>query len=219
MAKGLTPEAIEQAEFPTALRGYDKDEVEAYLRRVAAEHRRLLTQSEAPKPSSEKPYQRLGQDVGDLLQQAKDTADRMKQRAEEEAARLKEEAKKAVKEMRDKAKQDAQQIKQTADYEAREKLKDAERRLSGLKVTEDKARERLDELRTRFRQVLDQLEQLFGERTESAPGATASGSADAPEQVKADANGSAEQQPPASEGNVVIHIDAESEEAPVTTTS
>src|SRR5215213_9540237 len=136
MARDLTPEAIEQAEFPTALRGYDKDEVEAYLRRVAVEHRRLLAQTEPAKPASEKPYQRLGQDVGDLLQQARDTADRMKQRAEDEATRLKDEAKKAVKEMKDKAKQDAQQVKQAAEYDAREKLKDAERRLTALKANE-----------------------------------------------------------------------------------
>jgi DivIVA domain-containing protein len=156
----MDPDAIAQAEFSTALRGYDREEVDAYLRKVAVEHRRLLAATTSPKPGPEKPLQRFGQDVGDLLQQAKDVADRMKQRADEEGGRLREEAKKFAKEMKEKAKHDAQQIKQAAEYEASERTKDAQRRLAELSGMEAKAKERLDELRARFRTVLDQLESL-----------------------------------------------------------
>ena len=40
----LSPEDIEQAHFLVALRGYDKDQVDTFLRRVADEQRTLLRQ-------------------------------------------------------------------------------------------------------------------------------------------------------------------------------
>ena len=223
MATGVDPEGIERADFPTALRGYDKDEVDAYLRQLAAEHRRLVAASRSAK-APDKPYHRFGEEVGELLQHAKDVADRIKQRAEEDAARRREDAKKAVREMRDKAKREAQQIKQAAEYEAKARLEGAERRLSELRGSETKARERLDELRERFRTVLDQLEQLA-----LARGAGIAPEAVAPEAVASEGEGGeAAEQPDATaaaqeeapkKDNVVIRIDAESEEAPVSAPS
>ena len=216
MAAGIDPEAIEQAEFPTALRGYDKVEVDAYLRRVAVEHRKLLAAARSA-PAPDKPYHRLGQDVGELLQHAKDVADRIKQRAEEEATRRREEAKKVVRETKDKAKREAQQTKEAAEYEAKEKLKDAQRRLTELQATETKARERLEELRERFRTVLEQLEQLALAR--GAAGAQVA----VPSEEPADRSGEKPPDEAASpergpkKDNVVIRIDAESEEASVST--
>ena len=219
MARGVTPEAIERADFPTALRGYDKEEVDAFLQEVAAEHRKLAAAASSATTGADKPYQRFGQDVGELLQQAKDFADRLKQRGEEEAGRLREEAKKAARETKERTKKEAEEIKASAEYSASERIKDAERRVKELNAAEAKAKEHLEDLRGRLRAILDQVEEMGGAaRPKATQEQGAAPVADAREAETTDADG----RPEGAEGtearateNVVLRIDAESKEAPV----
>jgi cell division initiation protein len=203
MAKGVSPEAIEKTDFPTSLRGYDKEEVDAYLRMVAAEHRKLLEASRTARTGSDKPYHRLGEDVGELLQHAKDSSDRLKERAEEDAARVREEAKKVAKETKEKARKDAKEIREAAHYEASERIKDAQRGVDELRKTEAAISERLEEMRAGLRAVLEQLDGAAA--ADEAPKLTIEEPA---------AEGGAEDKPAK-----VIVIDAESEQSPASTPS
>src|SRR3989337_1323436 len=59
----ITPEDIETASFTVAIRGYDKQEVEAFLADTA-DHVRVLTEA------SGSAYVDLGEEMGELLQHA-----------------------------------------------------------------------------------------------------------------------------------------------------
>jgi DivIVA domain-containing protein len=157
MSSDVSPDAIESAEFSTALRGYDKDEVDAFLRLIGSEHRRLLESSRATRDNNEKPYQSLGADVGELLQHAKDAADGLRLKAEEDSARIREEAKKAAAGTRERVDKEAQKIREAAEYDASQRTKDTERRLEDLRGIETSITSQLDELRGRLQSVIDQL--------------------------------------------------------------
>lgn len=47
------PEEIESRRFVPAFRGYDRDEVETFLRAVAADYRRLMQRASAQPPSDD----------------------------------------------------------------------------------------------------------------------------------------------------------------------
>src|SRR5918992_594028 len=79
MKESVSPDQIERATFGMTLRGYDRDEVDIFLRRVADELR------ESQRLRSEKLYENLGDEIGTLLQHAKDNADAMTKQAEEDS--------------------------------------------------------------------------------------------------------------------------------------
>ncbi|CAN5692293.1 hypothetical protein BH24ACT26_BH24ACT26_22920 [soil metagenome] len=203
MSKDVSVEAIETAEFSTSLRGYDKDEVDAFLRMVGAEHRRLLEAGRTVSNNQEKPYHRLGADVGELLQHAKDSADALKRKAEEDCARMREEAKKSVAAAKEKAEKHAQEIRKAAEYDASERAKDAQRRLEELKAIEASINEQLEELRGRLSSVLDQLTGTAGpDAASTVPAPETDGSPDEGPETPAERE-EGEQR--------VIRIDAETE--------
>lgn len=78
----LAPKDIESKEFSVALRGYEKEEVEAFLRAIAADYRAALGEGN---------YEAIGSEIGQILQSASDSVSAMKARTDAEiAARLKE---------------------------------------------------------------------------------------------------------------------------------
>ncbi|MDQ3619417.1 MAG: DivIVA domain-containing protein [Actinomycetota bacterium] len=83
MSDDITPEAINSASFSSTLRGFDKDEVHAFLATVA--QRVASLQDEA-----ENAHLNLGERIGRLLQDAKDNSDEIIQRARDEAAQERE---------------------------------------------------------------------------------------------------------------------------------
>jgi DivIVA domain-containing protein len=87
---------LEHVEFSTAIRGYDKDEVDTFLRELAAEHNRMMAELVEAQKNAEKAHLEMGEEIGDLLQHAKDVADQMIKRAEEEAAAITEGARRAA---------------------------------------------------------------------------------------------------------------------------
>ena len=58
MKESVSADQIEKASFGTTLRGYDRDEVDIFLRRVADELR------ESQKLRSERLYENLGDEIG-----------------------------------------------------------------------------------------------------------------------------------------------------------
>jgi DivIVA domain-containing protein len=78
MTEELTPEDVERPGFTIRPEGYDRDEVDVFLRDVAEQLR--------PKPSDpEKPFTAMGEEIGELLQVARAVADRIKTEAETDA--------------------------------------------------------------------------------------------------------------------------------------
>lgn len=181
MAEGLSAEEIERADFSIGLRGYDRDEVEAFLRTVAAQQRRLHEEVDASRRRADKPYHVFGSDVGELLQHAKDSADALTRKAEQDADAIRQEARKAAAAAREKAGQEAQGVLKVAEYDAGERIKAAEQRVAELGAEEARVREKLQAVRAeiesvtaRLLQVERSLEGPQPRRTEPRPEAAAS---------------------------------------------
>jgi DivIVA domain-containing protein len=161
MERALTPDEIRGADFTIALRGYDRHEVEAFLQDVAAEFAAL-------KDSSSKSYQAVGEELGQLLQQSKDVADKLLLDAQNEAAALLQNAADEAAQMRQSAEAYANQLREEidnevalsraeADHEFKKRISDADTRVQELSVTEVEIRQRIDSLRGELLEVAERL--------------------------------------------------------------
>ncbi|HEU4480513.1 MAG TPA: DivIVA domain-containing protein [Actinomycetota bacterium] len=219
----LTPEEIQNKDFLISLRGYDKDEVESFLSRVADEFRDALRGG--GEGGSADPFQDLGQEVGSVLQAAKSSADALRSKAEQEAtavlqkareeaanlresvskaaARVKEDAERHAVQQRSEAERYAEETRSAAEREANERLRESARRVQRLLSTENNVRERLLALET----MLGTLREDLSEGTEAgrAEAATlrAAEAPPAPDQATDEdlAFADADDEPVAGEGN------------------
>jgi DivIVA domain-containing protein len=187
----FSPEEIESKEFLITLRGYDKDEVQAFLRAVAADYRGLAdnARTAAPVPSGSNPFESLGEEVGTVLKVARESANQQRQkaedeaaatrrRAEEESAALRNAASAAAKRLTEEAERHAIEVRAHAERDAGERLRETARRVERLQGTETKLRQRLYSLEMMLqsmRQELDSadatgLEVASGEAAAAGPG-------------------------------------------------
>jgi DivIVA domain-containing protein len=169
MRETLSARDIERAEFTVVLRGYDRDEVEAFLRQVAEDHGRLTEALESSERHAEKPYESLGADMGELLQHARDSADDLRRRAEEDAKGVRQEAKKDAASIREQAEHEADEIRKAADYDASQRIQEAERRVRRLMEAEAEARHRLHEVRDEIGLVVERMEHAEASLTAPEP--------------------------------------------------
>lgn len=91
----LSPEEIAAKRFVVALRGYDKDEVDAFLQEVAAELARLVGQAppEPPPVEDSRPrLDRFAEQIDTLILTAAQVAEDIRAGAEAEAAQVKQAA-------------------------------------------------------------------------------------------------------------------------------
>jgi len=164
MQPQFTPEEIETASFTIGLRGYDKQEVEDYLVAVA-DHIRLISDV------SRSAYVDLGEEMGDLLQHARDSADEMTRTAQEEATALRAEVdseatdkRREADEYRQRAKDDVDEevkrIREGAEEQARGIIQDAQQRIVTLQQEEVEARERIRALRLQLLEVTLRLQRF-----------------------------------------------------------
>jgi cell division initiation protein len=163
MQEELVPEYIEGREFSTSLRGYDKGEVDSFLSSLAAEIRDYQL------ANSERLYQNLGEEMGSLLQHAKDSGDAMRKEAEEDAAAIRHSAESDAQRTRADAEQRASEIRSAAEAEATERITEAEDRVHALEKVEREARERVRALRAELEVVTAQLSGLQDESGEAPP--------------------------------------------------
>lgn len=165
----FTPEEIDSKEFLITLRGYDKDEVKAFLKAVAADYRAALDSSAPPAEPSGNAYEALGKDIGQVLQVAKQSADQLKRkaeeeatsmrrRAEEEANTLREAASNAARRLTEEAERHAVQVRAEAERDAAERTVDASRRVDKLQSAESKLRQRLYALEMMLQSMRQELE-------------------------------------------------------------
>jgi DivIVA domain-containing protein len=147
MAEPLSPNAIAQKTFGQRLRGYHPDEVGAFLEEVAQLVRELQDRSEALHTrllelgnrdlSAE--FDRISQDVGRILQDARQTAEGMRMRAASDAEALLDEAQKVSTELRSDSWMAADKLLQDSAKEAAAILQAAER--DSLVITSEAERE------------------------------------------------------------------------------
>jgi DivIVA domain-containing protein len=180
----FSPEEIESKEFLITLRGYDKDEVNAFLRAVAADYRAVM--SSAPDPSAPRAgYEALGEEISTVLSTAKTSADQMRRRAEEEASslrrraedessQLRDAATRAAKRLTEEAERHAVQVRASAEREATERLRETARRVERLQSTETKVRQRLFSLEATLKQIRQELEAVDTAGPEAASSAPTS---------------------------------------------
>ena len=116
----MDPQEIEAKEFFIALRGYDRDEVDAYLREIAEEHRRVLDELEtrAVPTADEDPYAHLGAEVTNILRTARDSAASIVADAERDAEELALSAQIDADDIRTRAQREAEEIRNAAHGEA-----------------------------------------------------------------------------------------------------
>lgn len=149
---------LARVEFATAMRGYDKDEVDTFLRELADEHNRLLTDLAAARRSAEKAHLELGEEIGELLQHAKDIADGMIKKAGEEAASIKERARRNAEKLLADANRRVDELTTAAEHAAITKVRAAQQQVSALKQTETEVRAHLTALRHTVRTVQEQID-------------------------------------------------------------
>ncbi|HVM33728.1 MAG TPA: DivIVA domain-containing protein [Actinomycetota bacterium] len=135
----ITPESFENRTFTTKLRGYDPDEVNEFVAEVAA----MLRDH---KKHADRAYQAVGEEMGEMLQQARDRADSMIASAESKAADTIATANTAAEETRRAAEEAAAAARAGAEEDAARLRADAERAAAETRRTaeEDATRLRTD---------------------------------------------------------------------------
>jgi DivIVA domain-containing protein len=173
MREASSNDDLENTTFSTALRGYDRDEVDAFVRTIA-EEMRVLNEGR-----NEKLYESLGEEMGALLQHARDSADTMKREAQEDAAaaraaadeeaaatraaadedaqRIREEAARRAKELQQNAEQQAAQTRTEAEKESSTRVEQATEKVRRLEATEGQARARLQSMREELASIANDL--------------------------------------------------------------
>ncbi|MDQ3878122.1 MAG: DivIVA domain-containing protein [Actinomycetota bacterium] len=182
----FTPEEIENKEFLITLRGYDKDEVQAFLRAVAEDFRGLSsTVREAPAGGNA--FEALGEEVSSVLRVAKESATALRKKAEDEAAQarkraeeeantLREAASQAARRLTSEAQKHATEVRAAAQREADDRLRDMARRVERLQSTESKLRQRLYALEMMLQSMRQDLDAADAAGVELKPReATAAG--------------------------------------------
>lgn len=135
MSDPLEPDSIERRTFRRGLRGYDTDEVDGFLKEVAdllrdsgsryeALYSRLL---ELGNRDMSAEFNQVSEDVGRILQEARQTAEGMRKRAAADAEQLTEEARSVAVELRSDAWMAAEKLLQDATKEASAMVQAGER--------------------------------------------------------------------------------------------
>jgi DivIVA domain-containing protein len=155
-----SPEAVANATFSTARKGFDPQQVHEFLRRVAGELARLQERERilereldarldaGPSDLDEDTVTRLlGEEATRILQTARESGNQIKSRAEEAAARLLREAT-----------EEAQRQREEADLEASRRRSDAVADAeSELAMAKQQGREMVEEARAYRERVLSEL--------------------------------------------------------------
>jgi DivIVA domain-containing protein len=148
------PEDIRDVSFGTAVRGYDRHEVDAYVERV----NRIIAElevSRSPQSAVKHALDRVGEQTSGVLQRAREVAeeltatalaeaDHVTRRAKVEAEEAVETAQMQAHQLRGQSKEEADEIVARASAQAAERLERGEERLREL---QDEAEERLRALR------------------------------------------------------------------------
>jgi DivIVA domain-containing protein len=169
------PADIRDVSFATAVRGYDRREVDAYVERV----NRVIAElevSRSPQSAVKHALDRVGEQTSGVLQRAREVAedltgtalaeaDHATRRAKVEAEEMVEQAQMQAHQHRGQAKEQADEILARARGEAAQSLERGEEELRRL---EQQTQERLDALRSQIDEAEKARMRLLGELREAA---------------------------------------------------
>ena len=158
-----SPTSVRDANFPTARRGFDQNEVREFLRMVAAELARMQERERyldqelrsmrmhragpPPELDDETLARLLGEETTRILQAARESAAAIRSKAEEAAERM----------MRE-AREDSQHLREDAESEAARRRRDAEQDAEAeLEMAKQQGREMVEEARAYRERVLGEL--------------------------------------------------------------
>jgi cell division septum initiation protein DivIVA len=180
-------EELREANFPIALRGYDRDAVDRYVkeaRRVIAE----LELSSSPEAAVRNALDEVSEETSGLLQRAYETAEEIQarsrakaddriQQAEREAEAMRENVAREVEGLRDEARREANELVESARREAEELRAKARREAEQLRsATESRAQElerHADTVWRERRRLIDDMRTVAQEQLEIAEAAAA----------------------------------------------
>src|SRR2546423_12703574 len=144
---------LREADFPIALRGYDRDAVDRYVkeaRRVLAE----LELSASPEAAVRHALDEVSEETSGLLQRAYETAEEIQARSRSKADDRLQEAEREAETVREAATIDAQNVRETAQRETQELRVTAMRETQELRAT---AKRETQELRASAKREVEQL--------------------------------------------------------------
>ncbi len=174
---GLVPAELRDVSFPVSLRGYDRTEVDAYVKRVnqvVAE----LEVSRSPQSAVKHALDRVGEQTAGVLQRAREAAEELSsttlaeaehasRRAHVEAAELMERADKESRELLERATEESDELLTRAHREAAERLSDAEARVAAAQAASEA---RLEELEGEIEEALAERRRVLEEIRATAAG-------------------------------------------------
>jgi DivIVA domain-containing protein len=164
----FSPEEIEKKDFLLTLRGYDKEEVRAFLESVAADYA-TLTEAARDKEVPSSAYEDIGREVSTVIQAAKESSAEMRRqaeaaahelraRAEREATRIRESATQAAERLHAEADRYAVETRAATDRETAGQIEASRSRLERLQSTEAKVRQRLYALEATIQNLRRELD-------------------------------------------------------------
>lgn len=165
----ISADQIRRREFVTIRRGYDPDQVRAYLEQLADQvelMRVLLREAQqeaetATRTSSlpqEDPYDKLAQRVSSVIREADKTAETIRADAATDAERLSREARADADRIRTDAQAKAEEARSLADEAVRNAREQADRTIAGLSTRRDALVDQLASMQERLIGVARDLE-------------------------------------------------------------
>jgi DivIVA domain-containing protein len=197
-------EQIRRREFATIRRGYDPDQVKAYLSQIAQQIETLEEQVRVAKlessatsdasnealaqaatesapaaatvsaPEATDPYLVASAHMADLIRSAESHAEQIRRDSEEEAQRVLEEARTEADDIRLDAQSKAEAVRQEAGEMLQRSSADAEKMVSGLTAKRDTLLSELEHMRERLMGVAKSLEAIASESSQKPTEATPS---------------------------------------------
>jgi DivIVA domain-containing protein len=166
-------------EFAVVLRGYDPEEVRAYVQNVAThieaiqrQLREARDQIEAGRrqymAANEAAYKQLATQLADLLHTADLEAERLKREGAEEAARTTSEAERIAHQTRREAEEHAEELRHEGEELLWRSRAESDRILGGLSIKRDEILTELEATRGRLRGVMASLESTITVTREEA---------------------------------------------------
>ncbi len=153
----ISPDEIQTKEFDRGTRGYDKDQVRAFLDSVASDYRAALRLGN---------YEAVGEEVGRILQTVNDSASALRSKATSEAEEIMANAEGEAAKVKSQAEVEAQGLRDHTNQQIKELIEEAERRVVEMdakvrKETEARIRaadQRVETLRQAERDLRGRLE-------------------------------------------------------------
>ncbi len=121
----LTPDEIQAKSFTSAMRGYDKEEVDEFLRELSVVYAEALRTSRLVASPAD-PVESLGSEVTEVLRTARDAAQALTERSKAEADQIRKRAADKALEIRRQAQEESEKKIFTATAEAKKTLQEAQ---------------------------------------------------------------------------------------------